>query len=607
MKLNLGFLKSKKNSTRGGYQPGKRAPRHHYYSSSPVLHVQIPKWRARLLFVVISLGFTTVIAKSLYLQTMNNDFLQAEGGKRYERTLVLPANRGRVLDRNGEFLATSIPARAVWASPEETRSATPQELARLAQLIDMPLKDLHTRLSSSDKTFVYLRRQLAMEPAAEIQKMKIPGIGLLSETRRSYPQGSLMAHIVGFTNIEDRGIEGVEMEFNKQLSGQPGLRKVLRDRLGRIIGDTQEVEPARDGQNLELTIDSRVQFLVSKALQKAITDHEASSGAAVVVDAQNGEILSMVSLPTYDPNNPQERRGAALRNRAITDTFEPGSIVKPLVAALALDAGAVTTKTKFNTGHGTYRYQGATITDVSTRNGVLDVAGIIRRSSNIGMTMISERLRSEQMWTVFNALGFGQAPNMGFPGAASGRVRPWERWRPIERATMAYGYGLSVSLLQMAHAYTSLARNGDMISLSLVKNRANPTSIQIYKPETARAVREMLEDAAGSEGTKIQGKVMGYRIGGKSGTARKIINGHYSRKDYRGSFVAMAPISKPRIIVAVTLDQPRKGGYYGSVISGPVAASIIEDTLKYLAVPPDAPIEPAPLEARNTVPKRSQG
>src|SRR5690606_38203288 len=335
---------------------------------------------------------------------MNNDFLQAEGGKRYERTLVLPASRGRVLDRNGEFLATSIPAKAVWASPEETRSATPEQLAKLAQLLGMSMKDLTTRLSSSDKTLVYLGRQVAMEPATEIQKMKIPGIGLLSETRRSYPQGSLMAHIVGFTNIEDRGIEGVELEFNKQLSGQPGLRKVIRDRLGRIIGDMQEVEPARDGQNLELTVDSRVQFLVSKALQKAIADHEASSGAAVVVDAQNGEILSMVSLPTYNPNIQQQRRGAALRNRAITDTFEPGSIVKPLVAALALDAGVVTTKTKFNTGHGTYRYQGATITDVSTRNGVLDVAGIIRRSSNIGMTMISERLRSDQMWTVFNAL-----------------------------------------------------------------------------------------------------------------------------------------------------------------------------------------------------------
>ena len=576
--------------------------------SSPVLHVQIPRWRARVLFVLISLGFLAVIGKALYIQIMSTEFLQAEGEKRFERTLQLPATRGLITDRNGEFLATSTPAVAVWSIPEETSKASAQQLGALAKLLDMPLKDLQERLKNLDKTFVYLKRQIPTDIGKQIKELGVPGIHSLPESKRSYPQGPVTAHVVGFTNIEDRGIEGIELQMNDSLQGKPGLRRVLRDRIGRIIEDVQEVEPATDGADVMLTIDGHIQLLTAQALEKAMKKHDAESAGAVVIDTLNGEILAMVSVPSYDPNEQSERKGPALRNRVITDTFEPGSIIKPLVAALALDAGVITKNTLFNTGTGSYRYQGATITDVSSRNGTLNVSGILRRSSNIGMTMIAERLRSEQMWTVFNALGFGQVPNTGFPGAASGRVRPWERWKLIEKATMSYGYGLSVSLLQIAKAFTTLARDGDMISLSLIKNDKKPTSIQIYKPQTARDVRAMLEESAGPEGNKIQAMVNGYRIGGKSGTARQIVNGRYSRSDYRGSFVAVAPISKPRVVVAVTVNRPKKGGYYGTLTAGPVAAEIIEGTLKYLTVQPDLPVEPA-LEAKNpnTTSRRNRG
>ncbi|NLY64397.1 MAG: penicillin-binding protein 2 [Alcaligenaceae bacterium] len=577
--------------------------------SSPVLHVQIPRWRSRLLFLIISCCFVAVISKALIVQVLNTEFLQAEGEKRFERTLVLPAKRGSIFDRNGEPLASSVNAYAVWVVPEKAdTNASPEQKKKLAEILQMPLKDLQARLKEHDKTFVYLKRQISVAQQSAIKELKLEGVHFLPESKRNYPQGSLMAHVVGFTNIEDKGIEGVELQLNEGLSGTPGLRRVLRDRLGQIIADVQEVEQPVNGKDVTLTIDRTIQHLTVQALEKAMKKHQADSAAALVIDTNSGEILSMVSLPSYDPNEQSQRKGPALRNRGITDTFEPGSIIKPLVVGLALDAGSITKNTLFNTGSGSYRYQGATITDVSTRNGTLNAAGILRRSSNIGMAMISERLRAQQMWTVFNALGFGQAPNTNFPGAASGRVRPWERWKLIEKATMSYGYGLSVSLLQIAQAYTTFARDGDMISLSLIKQAKQPTSIQIFKSKIARDVRAMLEESSGREGNKIQAMVEGYRIGGKSGTARQIVNGRYSRSAYRGSFVSIAPISKPRIVVAVTIDRPQKGGYYGTVVAGPVAAEIIEGTLKHLAVPPDAPIESS-LEAKNqnNSSRRNQG
>ena len=564
----------------------KRIP----FFNSPVLDRQMPMWRGKLVFLLLMVGFGALLAKALYLQGMDDEFLQAQGERRYERTLVLPATRGKIFDRSGSVvLASSVPARAIWAIPDDTRAATPGQLSELARLLDMPVSDIQARVADTKRTFVYIKRQVSPEIAEQIRKLNIPGFHQQAEMRRFYPEGGLMAHVLGFTNIDDEGVEGVELAFNDALSGQPGSRRVIKDRLGRVIEDVQAVVPPVDGRDLHVSIDAGLQYDTYTALKHAMQENKANAAAAVVLDVRSGEILALVNLPSYDPNDRSDRRGAGLRNRAMVDTFEPGSIMKPFTVALALDSGKVKVDTMFDTGNGQYRFHGNTISDVS-RNGRLNVADIVRRSSNIGMAMISERLTAREMWTTFSELGFGRAPEANFPGVAAGRLRPWERWRPIEQATMAYGYGLSVSLLQMAQAYTVFARDGDMVSLSLVRRSGAATSKQIFSPEVARQVRAILEAAAGPDGAKLA-QVKGYRVAGKSGTARKIVNGKYSKSDYRSSFVGFAPVSDPRIVVAVSIDEPRAGAYYGCRVAAPVFADIVASSLRRLGVQPDAPLE----------------
>jgi cell division protein FtsI (penicillin-binding protein 3) len=420
-------------------------------------------------------------------------------------------------------------------------------------------------------------------------------VNQLPDTRRFYPESEVMANIVGFNNVEDQGQEGVELAFNDQLYGRAGSRRVMKDRLGRVIEDVRAVNLPVDGRDITLAIDTRIQYQVYRALQEAMTVNKAKGAAAVVIDAQNGEILALGNMPTYDPNHRDSFRGGNLRNQALTDTFEPGSIMKPFTVALALELKRISTSTLFNTGNGKLFYQGATISDVS-RNGTLDPAGVLLKSSNIGMTLISEKLEAREMWGRFSELGFGQVPQTGFPGAAAGRLRPWERWRLIEKATMSYGYGLSVSLLQMARAYTVFARNGDMVGLTLIKRESAATSAQIYPAEISQKIRTMLEAAAGPEGAKAA-QVQGYRVAGKSGTARKIVDRKYSTSRYRGSFVGFAPVSNPRIVVAVTIDEPQAGVYYGGRIAAPVFATIVGGTLRILGIQPDAPFESAVVAA----------
>ncbi|SEJ86232.1 penicillin-binding protein 2 [Achromobacter sp. NFACC18-2] len=563
----------------------KRVP----FFDNPVLRGQLPTWRARLVLILLFGGFVVLAGRALFLQGLSTEFLQQQGERRYERTLTLAATRGKILDRNGAVLASSVPARAIWAIPEDVKQATPSQIDALAKLLDTPAADLRRRLVDEDKNFVYLKRQVSMDVADKIKQLGLPGVHQQPETRRYYPDGDVMAHVVGFNSVEDQGQEGVELTFNQQLSGRPGSRRVIKDRLGRVIEDVQAVTLPVDGRDLRLSIDTRLQYLVFKELKDAVDKHQAKGATAVVVDVHTGEILALANVPTFDPNNRDTFHGANLRNQAITDTFEPGSIMKPFTAALALDLGRITTSTLFETGNGRFNYQGSTISDVS-RNGTLDVAGVLRKSSNIGMTMISEKLESREMWDRFTELGLGQAPQIGFPGAAPGRLRPWERWRLIEKATMAYGYGLSVSLLQVARAYTVFARNGDMVSLTLVKRDSDPTSVKIYTPKTTAMVRAMLEAAAGPEGTKAA-QVQGYRVAGKSGTARKIVDGKYSTQRYRSSYVGFAPVSEPKIVVAVSIDEPTVGGYYGGAIAAPVFSHIVGGSLRLMGVRPDAPFE----------------
>lgn len=562
----------------------KRVP----FFENPVLRGQLPAWRARLVLVLLLAAFVVLAGRALYLQGLSTEFLQQQGERRYERTLTLTATRGKIVDRNGVVLASSVPARAIWAIPEDAKPATKEQLAELAKLLGLSVADLRGRLADVDRNFVYLKRQVSTELADQIKKLGIPGIYQQAETRRFYPDGEVTAHLVGFTNVEDKGQEGVELTFDQLLSGTSGSRRVIKDRLGRVIEDVQAVTAPVNGRDLSLSIDARLQYLVYRELSEAVERHQALAASAIIMDVRTGEILALASLPTYDPNDREKFHKPNLRNRTITDTFEPGSIMKPFTVALALDLQRINAKTQFETGNGSFRYQGNTIQDVS-KNGTLTAAGVLRRSSNIGMTMIAEKLQSREMWERFTELGFGRAPQLGFPGAAPGRLRPWDRWRLIEKATMAYGYGLSVSLLQMARAYTVFARDGDMVAPTLVKRDSDPTSVKVYSPEVAVMVRSMLEAAAGPEGTKAA-QVQGYRVAGKSGTARKIIDGKYSKR-YRSSFVGFAPVSSPRIVVAVSIDEPKVGGYYGGAVAAPIFSTIVGGSLRLMGVQPDAPFE----------------
>ncbi len=564
----------------------KRLP----FFDNPVLRVHYPLWRGRLVLILLGLSFLALALRALYLQGITTDFLQARGERIYESTLTLHASRGKILDRNGVVLAASVPARSIAIRPKETKEASAKKLQQLGELLELSSDELRKKLAE-EKPFVYLKRQVPLEIAQKVKDLNIPGLIQQPDNRRLYPESEVMANVVGFNNLEDRGQEGVELAFNEQLSGQAGSRRIMRDRLGRTIEGIGDVDFPVDGHDIKLALDTRIQYQVYRALQEAMVTNKAKGAAAVVIDVKTGEILALGNMPTYDPNRRESFRGGNLRNQALTDTFEPGSIMKPFTVGLALDLKRITPATLFNTGNGKFSYQGATISDVSA-NGTLDPAGVLLKSSNIGMTLISEKIQAREMWTRFNELGLGQVPQTGFPGAAAGRLRPHERWRLIEKATMSYGYGLSVSLLQMARAYTVFARDGDMVGLTLVKREDQPTTTQIYPPDVVQKIRLWLEAAAGPEGAKAA-QVQGYRVAGKSGTARKIVDGKYSTSRYRGSFVGFAPVSDPRIVVAVTIDEPQAGVYYGGKVAAPVFAAIVGGTLRTMNVQPDTALESA--------------
>jgi cell division protein FtsI (penicillin-binding protein 3) len=564
----------------------KRLP----FFDNPVLRVHYPLWRGRLVLSLLGLAFLALALRALYLQGITTEFLQQRGERIYESTLTLHASRGKILDRNGVVLAASVPARSIAIRPKDTRETSPKKLQQLAELLELSPDELRKKIAD-EKPFVYLKRQVPLEIAQKVTDLRIPGLIQQPDNRRLYPESEVMANVVGFNNVEDRGQEGVEYLFNEQLSGQAGSRRIMRDRLGRTIESVGAVDFPVDGQNIKLSLDTRIQYQVYRALQEAMVTNKAKGAAAVVIDVKTGEILALGNMPTYDPNRRDSFRGGNLRNQALTDTFEPGSIMKPFTVGLALELKRITPATSFNTGNGKFNYQGATISDVSA-NGTLDPAGVLLKSSNIGMTLISEKLQSREMWTRFNELGLGQVPQTGFPGAAAGRLRPYERWRLIEKATMSYGYGLSVSLLQVARAYTVFAREGDMVGLSLVKREDQATTTPIYPPEVAQKIRAWLEAAAGPEGAKAA-QVQGYRVAGKSGTARKIVDGKYSTSRYRGSFVGFAPVSDPRIVVAVTIDEPQSGVYYGGKVAAPVFATIVGGALRTMNVQPDTALDSA--------------
>ncbi|HXC41177.1 MAG TPA: penicillin-binding protein 2 [Burkholderiales bacterium] len=565
------------------------------FTASPVLVLRLPVWRSRLLLALFLGAFCVLIGRALFLQGLNNDFLQAKGESRYSRVIEIPATRGRITDRHGEALAISTPVKSIWAIPEEVKMDRAQ-LDKLAALLEMPPQDIQKRIGDTERDFVFIKRQISPETADRVSELRIPGLFQSREYRRYYPGGEVMAHVLGFTGADDVGQEGVELAFQNQLAGKAGSRRVIKDRMGQIVEDMESIRVAQDGRDLTLALDARIQNLVFSQLKAAVEEHRARAGGVVVLDVNSGELLALANYPTYNPNNRTRLSGESLRNRAVTDTFEPGSTLKPFTVALAVDSGKVTPETLVQTSPGSMTIGTATIHDAHTE-GLLTVSQVIQKSSNVGAAKIALSLAPEAMWEMFRAAGFGAQPHLGFPGEAPGKLRPYKSWRPIEQATMAYGHGISVSLIQLARAYSIFARDGDLIPISLLKVDTPPPAERVIAPETARALRAMLESVVQPSGTAPRAQIMGYRVGGKTGTAHKQENGSYAAHKYIASFVGFAPASSPRVVVAVMIDEPGDGQYYGGSVAAPVFAKIMEGTLRTLGVSPDAPMKPIQLPA----------
>ncbi|CAB3673050.1 peptidoglycan D,D-transpeptidase FtsI family protein [Paraburkholderia rhynchosiae] len=590
------MIQNKKSQPRDSYAP---------VAKNQLLVARLPMWRSKFIVVLVFGAFAALVGRAFWVQVVNRDFYVDQGQKRYQRTIELDATRGRIVDRNGSMLAVSLATYEIWASPKLLDEAA---LPPLSKLLDLPLAELRRRLNG-DKTFVLLKRQVDAETAGHLSKLGLAGITQIADSKRFYPEGESAAHVVGFTDIEDNGQEGVELAVNEQLLGVPGHREVIRDRLGRVVSETRPLVPAQNGETIHLTIDRRIQQLAYGQLKEAIAKHHAEAGSVVVLDARNGEILALANYPSFDPNDRARLTGRQLRNRAVVDTFEPGSTIKPVVVALSIDEGKVRPQSIIDTAPGWYKIGPAVIHDTSN-HGAMTVAEAVQKSSNIALAKLALNLPAEKIWAKYQDYGLGLRPELTFPGVASGKVRPYKRWRPIEQATMAYGYGLSASLLQIAQIYTAYAGDGTMHHVRLLRAGAGAgaganangngnasvdaaapasnTRHTVTTPTTARAIRSMLEMATGDGGTGRAATVEGYRVGGKTGTARKQVGATYAKNHYRALFVGMAPMSDPRLVVAVMIDDPAGKAFYGGTVAGPVFSGVTGGALQLLGVPPDA-------------------
>lgn len=557
----------------------------------------LPAWRANLLLVVMLAWFLGLAGRALWLQALNNDFLQRKGESRYSRVVVIGASRGMIVDRNNEPLAISTPVEAVAASPADVE-AEPAELRNLAKLLNISNDELRTRLSDTQREFVYLRRQLPPEQAERVVQLGIPGVFLQREHRRYYPAGEVTSHIIGFTGVDDKGQEALELAFEDTLAGKPGSRRVIKDRLGRSVEDVESIRVPQNGQQLTLSIDTRIQYLAFRELKAAVAAHRAKAGGIVVIDADTGEILAMANMPAYNPNNRGKLDAHRTRNRVVTDLFEPGSTLKPFTAAAALEAGLYKPETVIQTAPGQLTIGNRTIHDAHPQ-GALTVAQVIQTSSNVGAAKMGLALSSEALWSMFTRAGFGVPPRSGFPGEVSGRLRAYSTWRPIEQATMSYGYGISVSLLQLARAYTMFASDGLLYPVTLLKRDGPVQGTRVVSTQTALAVRRMLELAAQPGGTAPGAQVSGYTVAGKTGTAHKLEGKGYAAHKYVASFVGMAPASRPRVVIAVMIDEPSAGQHFGGAVAAPVFSKVAAGTLRFLAVPPDAPSKTTVLSPEN--------
>jgi cell division protein FtsI (penicillin-binding protein 3) len=534
-----------------------------------------------------------------YRQVIETEFLQTQGERRYLRVAEIPARRGVIMDRNGEPLAVSTPVETVWADPRKLVTQ-PTALAELATALGLEPSVLREKIEiNRTRGFLYLKRRVSFDEAAAVRQVitrhKLEGVAFETEYRRFYPGAEVFSHLIGFTNIEDRGQEGLELAYDTHLKAEPGLRRVLHDGRQRIVQEIEQIRPPRQGKDLVLSLDRRLQFLAYRELMAAVKKHQAKSGTVVVLDVNTGEVLAMVNQPGYNPNVEPERGGSGerRRNRALTDVMEPGSTAKPFVVAAALERGLITPTTRISTGTGTLKIGSNVVRDVHNY-GVLDVTGVITKSSNVGSVKIAQKMDYAALWGLYDQLGFGHVTGVGFPGESSGRLRHFSRWRPFEHATMSFGYSFSVTALQLAQAYGVLAADGIKHPVTLIKYEPGKTalkrkSVRILSVETTRKLRAMMETVVSDQGTAVQAKIAGYRVGGKTGTAKKAGPKGYGSKRYQSVFAGFVPAGKPRLVMVVMIDEPGGKEYYGGLVAAPVFQKVMEGALRLFNVPPDDP------------------
>jgi cell division protein FtsI (penicillin-binding protein 3) len=543
--------------------------------------------RATLVALFFALMAVSLAARAVHLQVFNRDFLNREGDTRHLRTETILAHRGTITDRNGEPLAISTPVDSIWANPKEFAPAV-DAVPQLARALNVDPQMLMRRITRSmDKEFVYLKRHLSPEKAAEVMALKLPGIDVQREYRRYYPAGEVAGHLIGFTDIDDEGQEGLELAFNHWLAGESGAKRVLKDRLGRSVENVESIRPARQGKDLRASIDLRIQYVAYRALKVAVQANRAESGSIVVLDVRTGEVLAVVNQPSYNPNDRSQYSAERYRNRAITDIFEPGSSIKPLVVTAALESGQYRPGSVIDTTPG-YVVVGAKTIEDSHNLGRISLTTILARSSNVGITKLAMTLEPDTLWNAMTRFGLGSLTASGFPGESAGLLTHYSHWRPISQATLAYGYGVSVTPLQLAQAYAVLADDGVMHPVSLVALDTPEEGQREFSRETAIAVRRMLEHVVQPGGTGTKADVAGYHIAGKTGTAWKFAAGGYSEDKYISIFAGLAPATDPRLVAVVVIDEPSGGLYYGSDVAAPVFADVMTESLRLLAVPPDA-------------------
>lgn len=551
--------------------------------SQKELHRDYPL-RRWMLLAAFGLGVVVLVGRAADLQIKHKQFLKNHGDARALRVVDIPAHRGMITDRQGEPLAMSISVDSIWAVPRQLLGAP--RFDELADILGYTPRDLEQTLQDRiDREFVYLRRHAGPEIAARVKAMGVNGVYTQGEYRRYYPAGEVTAHVIGFTNVDDVGQEGLELAYNDWLQGTAGSKRVLKDRLGRTVENVESIRAPDTGQQLKLSIDRRLQYLAYLELKAAVTHHRARSGSIVLLDVKTGEVLAMASQPSYNPNNRAGRQTEALRNRALTDVFEPGSAVKPFTVAAALESGLYDVGETLDTAPGYYRVGGHTIRD--HRNyGVLDLAGVIKKSSNVGASKIALSLESERLWRTFNELGFGQVTGTGFPGEASGRLSTPGGWSEVDLATAAYGYGLSLTPLQLAHAYATLASGGVKRPVSLLRQAGEVSGERVMSESVANKVIRMLEGVVTADGTGSRADIKGYRVAGKTGTVHKATAGGYAKDRYQSVFAGLAPASRPRLAMVVMINEPQ-GDYYGGLVAAPVFARVMGDALRLLNLPPD--------------------